>query len=240
MTIKWNPHENWRPVMPFSELIKQPDIKDMIEGDGIDDTLLRINRQIDRLHPNIGKSVSKAELQLAMETATEFTNMQQGQRVQSERNFHRGSKTTLYPSGFDGKIAIDLSSEKLAKVTSTSREMQQYLRSAQSEPWLTCQVSRSLELRNQREGIEYRKEHTFSTSDMKVLEAFVDDSSRRFSQAVRHVITDKEKGDTKTDDPQMSLSLVTPRGASGARKALWEDQVFKSESQPSRPAVASA
>lgn len=236
----WNPHENWRPVMPFSELIKQPDIKDIIEGDSTDDTLMRINRQIERMHPNIGKSVSKAELQLAMETATEFTNMQQGRSIQTERNFHRGSTTTLYPSGFDGKIAIDLTQEKLGKVTSTSRELQQSLRSAQSEPWLTCQVSRSLELRNQREGIEYRKEHTFSTNDMKVLEAFVDDSARRFSQAVRNVITDKERGVTKTNDPQMSLTLVTPRGASGARKALWEDQVFKSESQSSRPAVASA
>ena len=186
----WKPHENWRPVMPFSEMIKQPGIKDIIEGDSTDDTLMRINRQIERIHPNSGKSVSKAELQLAMETATEFTNVQQGQSINTERNFHRGSAATLYPSGFDGKVAIDLSSEKFGKVTSTSREMQQYLRSSQSEPWLTCQVSRSLELRNQREGIEYRKEHTFSTNDMKVLQAFVDDSSRRFSQAVRHVITD--------------------------------------------------
>ncbi len=236
----WNPHVNWRPVMPFSELIKQPEIKDIIEGDSTDDTLRRINRQIERIHPNSGKSVSKSELQLAMDTATEFTNVQQGQSIQTERNFHRGSTATLYPSGFDGKIAIDLSSEKLGKVTSTSRDMQQYLRSSQSEPWLNCHVSRSLELRNQREGIEYRKEHTFSTNDMKVLEAFVDDSSRRFSQAVRHVITEKERGVTRSNDPQMSLSLVTPRGASGARKALWEDQVFKPESQSSRSAVASA
>ncbi|KAB2678053.1 hypothetical protein [Brucella tritici] len=115
----WKPHVNWRPVMPFSELIKQPEIKDIIEGDSTDDTLRRINRQIERIHPNSGKSVSKSELQLAMDTATEFTNVQQGQSIQTERNFHRGSTATLYPSGFDGKIAIDLSSEKLGKVTST-------------------------------------------------------------------------------------------------------------------------
>ncbi len=235
---QWNPHENWRPVIPFRELIKQPDVKEILDGDGHDDTVARINRQIERIYPNSKASFTREEYDLARQTALHFTKAQQGYGDPSARNFHRDAVVTLYPAAFEGKVAINLSSDRLGKVTATSSHFQREFRS--SDQWLTCQVSRALEMRNQREGIEFRKEHTFSRSDKKFLEIFNDEADRRFSQAVRHAITQKDAVIAGINSPQQSLPLVAQRGASGARKALWEDQVFKSESQPSRPAVASA
>lgn len=233
---QWNPHKNWRPVIPFRELIKQPDIKEILYGDGHDDTVAKINRQIERIYPNSGASFTREEYDLARKTAVHFTRVQQGDNDPSSRNFHREAVVTLYPAAFEGKVAINLSSERLGKVTATSSHFQREFRS--SDQWLTCQVSRALEMRNQREGIEFRKEHTFSRSDKKFLEIFNDEADGRFSQAVRHAITQKDAVRAGINSPQQSLPFVAQRGVSGARKAQWEDQVFGNASERSKATIA--
>ncbi|WP_273728833.1 hypothetical protein [Brucella gallinifaecis] len=125
-----------------------------------EETVRRINRQIDIKYPTLKTNVSVAEYKAARDAANNFIKDNVGQNGIPARSYDRDASLKWYPASAGGKIEVDLRTNKddHAKVTPVGiQQITQYTNTpVLSRPWIEMKAGASLErhCKNQNQPIK--------------------------------------------------------------------------------------
>ena len=114
-----------------------------------EETVRRINRQIDIKYPTLKANVTVAEYKAARDAAGKFIKDNVGQNAIQGRSYDRDASLKCYPASANGKVEVDLRTNKDDHASVTPVGISQITAYANtpvlSRPWIEMKAGASLE-----------------------------------------------------------------------------------------------